>query len=228
MTVFQKALLQSVLEEYDDLPRESELEDTFSDHFHEWAEGFIRKQRPQRVRARQILRAVLIAAVLLVLLAGTAMAIPAVREAIIDYLFHDYEKTIGISFDPEEAATAPNEIAEMYIFGFIPADYNLIYEDAYSVSASLWWSNSTGQLIVFQQYTIPDNPSNDSWLGIDIESDNKETMLIGNYLVDIIRMEDDYFLIWTNNSYFFTLKLPNTIDDDTMREIFLSWKPAAQ
>ncbi len=228
MTVFQKALLQSVLEEYDDLPRESELEDTFSDPFHEWAEGFIREQRPQRVRGRQILRAVLIAAVLLVLLAGTAMAIPAVREAIIDYLFHDYEKAIGITFDPAVAVTAPDKIVECYMLEYIPIEFELIIEDKYIESSSCWWANADRQLIVFQQNTIPDNPSNDSWLGIDIESDNKETMLIGDYLVDIIRMEEDYFLIWTNNSYFFTLKLPNTIDDDTMREIFLSWKPAAQ
>lgn len=228
MTVFQKALLQSVLEEYDDLPRESELEDTFSDPFHEWADGFIRKQRPQRVRGRQILRAVLIAAVLLVLLAGTAMAIPAVREAIIDYFFNSYSERIGVAFNPEIAATAPGAIIQTYVFERIPDSYNLLLDECDPENATTLWVNNGGQMIVYNQYVIPDDPTDDFWIGIDIESNDRETMLIGDYLVDIIRMEDDYFLIWTNNSYFFTLKLPNTIDDDTMREIFLSWKPAAR
>ena len=226
MSVFQKALLQSVLEEYDDLPWESELEDTFSDPFHEWAEGFIRKQRPQRVRARRILRTILIAAVLLVLLAGTAMAIPAVREAIIDYLFHDYEKAIGITFDPAVAATAPDRIEEWYEIENIPAEFELVMEDKLSVSASFWWTDKDDRLVFFIQHTIPNDPLNDSWMGINIKNYSKETVLIGDYWVDIIRMENSYLLVWTNNAYFFTLELPNTIDDDTMREIFLSWKPA--
>ena len=228
MTVFQKALLQSVLEEYDDIPRESELEDTFSDPFHEWADGFIREQRPQRVRARRILRTILIAAVLLVLVAGTAMAIPAVREAIIDYLFHDYEKAIGITFDPAVAATAPDEIIEIYNFEYMPTNLKLLLNKTRLDNVISLWTDSNGALIVYLQHIMPDDPANDTWMGINIKNYSKETVLIGDYWVDIIRMENSYLLVWTNNAYFFTLELPNTIDDDTMREIFLSWKPAAQ
>ena len=228
MTIFQKALLQSVLEEYDDLPWESELEDTFSDPFHEWAEGFIRKQRPQRVRARQILRAVLIAAVLLVLLAGTAMAIPAVREAIIDYFFSSYVERIGVTFDPDKAATAPDLIGKTYEFGYIPAEYKLVSNWREAENVTILWTNTEDLLIAYNQYVIPNDPADDFWIGIDFEDGGKKTVLIGGYWVDIIRMENSYLLVWTNNAYFFTLELPNTIDDDTMREIFLSWKPAAQ
>ena len=228
MTIFQKALLQSVLDEYSDLAKESALEDTFSDSFREWAKAFIKKQTPQKIRVRRILRITLIAAILVVLLTGTAMAIPSVREAIIDYLFTSHEERYGITFDPEAAATAPEEIEETYMFGHIPLGFELIVEDKLTNSASIWWANSDGQMIVFVQDVIPDDSADDSWIGIDIENSSKEMALIGDYRVDIIRMEESYLLVWTNNAYFFTLQLPNSIDDETMREIFLSWKPAEQ
>ena len=228
MTVFQKALLQSVLDEYSDLAEESALEDTFTDSFREWANDFIKKQTPQKIRMRRILRVSLIAAVLVVLLAGTAMAIPAVREVIIDYFFTNHEERYGITFDPEAAATAPDEIKETYILGYIPSGFDLIVEDKIVVSASFWWMDKDGRMIIFKQDVIPDDPTDDSWIGIDIEDSSKEMALIGDYRVDIIRMEESYLLVWTNNAYFFTLQLPNSIDDETMREIFLSWKPAEQ
>ena len=228
MTVFQKALLQSVLDEYSDIPQKSELTDTYTESFKNWADGFIKEQTPQRIRMRRILRITLVAAILIVLLAGTAMAIPAVREAIIDYFFTRYEERYGIAFDPEAAATAPNEIKEVYVFGYIPDGFELIAENQFAASASSWWMDNCGQMIVFEQSVIPNDPTDDSWLGINTENSAKEMAVIGDYRVDIIRLGESYLLVWTNNSYFFTLQLPNTIDQETMTAIFLSWKPSDQ
>ena len=228
MTVFQKALLQSVLDEYSDIPQKSELTDTYTESFKNWADGFIKEQTPQRIRMRRILRITLVAAILIVLLAGTVMAIPAVREAIIDYFFTRYEERYGVTFDPEAAATAPNEIKEVYVLGYIPDGFELITENKFAVSASSWWMDNDGQMIIFIQDIIPDDPTDDSWIGIDAENSTKEEAIIGDYRVDIIRFDECYLLVWTNNSYFFTLQLPNTIDQETMTAIFLSWKPAEQ
>ena len=228
MTVFQKALLQSVLDEYSDIPQKSELTDTYTESFKNWADGFIKEQTPQRIRMRRILRITLVAAILIVLLAGTVMAIPTVREAIIDYFFTRYEERYGIAFDPEAAATAPNEIKEVYVLGYIPDGFELIIENKFAVSASSWWMDNDGQIIMFKQDIIPDDPTDDSWIGIDAENSTKEVAIIGDYRVDIIRFDECYLLVWTNNSYFFTLQLPNAIDQETMTEIFLSWKPSEQ
>lgn len=228
MTVFQKALLQSVLDEYSDIPQKSELTDTYTESFKEWADGFIKEQTPQRIRMRRILRITLVAAILIVLLAGTVMAIPAVREAIIDYFFTRYEERYGVTFDPEAAATAPNEIKEVYVLGYIPDGFELIAEDKFAASASFRWMDNDGHMIIFIQDIIPDDPTDDSWIGIDAENSTKEEAIIGDYRVDIIRFDECYLLVWTNNSYFFTLQLPNAIDQETMTEILLSWKPAEQ
>ena len=226
MTVFQKALLQSVLDEYSDIPQKSELTDTYTESFKEWADGFIKEQTPQRIRMRRILRITLIAAILVVLMAGTAMAIPAVREAIIDYFFTRYEERYGIAFDPEAAATAPHEINTTYTFGYIPGNFNLALSEIRTDNATSLWLDEKGAMLVYLQFVMPDDPTDDSWMGIDTENSAKEMAVIGDYRVDIIRLDECYLLVWTNNSYFFTLQLPNTIDQETMTAIFLSWKPA--
>lgn len=110
LTAFQRALLDAVLESHADIPKEEALSDPFSEEFKAWADDFIRKNGTRRLRTATVLKRILIAAVIILLLIGTAMAIPAVRTAILDLFFHETEDRIAITFDPVQAANAPNTI----------------------------------------------------------------------------------------------------------------------
>ena len=84
-TPFKQALLDAVLEEFADIPdSEDEIDVTFSPAFLEKSQRLIRntERKSWRYVNTAVKRAVWVA-ILTALLVTTAMAIPAVREAII-------------------------------------------------------------------------------------------------------------------------------------------------
>ena len=225
ITVFQKALLDSVLIEYRDIPEEHELKDRFSEKFHLWADDFIAKQNPQKVRLRRAFRIALIAAALMALLAGTAMAIPAVREAIIDYLFVESEDTNDIKLNPDIVVTAPDIIETAYTVALIPEGYLLAKNLQSRDVISIRWAKGR-QMISFAQYTVKGKTDDTNWIGVGNPDDPKRQVLIGEFIVAGIDQKEVYSFLWTNNEYFFLMHIPTDIDWDTMVKIVESVGPA--
>lgn len=222
LTAFQQALIDSVLKEYADILDEQEAPAEFSERFDDWFAGF---QKKPGSRAMTVLKGILIAAIIAALLAGAAMAIPAVRKAVIDFFFHKDDVRIAITFDPEQAATAPKEIKKPYIITYIPDVYMPIVEVNEIDVVCLIWTNSEGEMITFTQSPLPGNPEKENWWIIDGENVSHKTVLMGNYLVEILDSDGNYKLIWTNNEYMFMLELPYSINEEEMQKIFASWGP---
>lgn len=81
----KQALVAATLADFRSVPAEEEIDYTFSEPFQAWAEKLLRQMKDGKryVSATgRILRAILIAAIIAALLAGTAMAFPTVREAV--------------------------------------------------------------------------------------------------------------------------------------------------
>lgn len=224
LTPFQRALVDSVLKEYADIPNNEDLPDTYSDDFKAWFETFARN-RGRRLRVGTVVKRILIAAIIAVLLACAAMAIPAIREAVIDFFFHEDEIQIGITFDPEQAATAPDEIETAYTITYIPDAFVLMMEGYERGSSYVWLVNGDDQWITFTQSPMPDYPEVGHWWGYDVEESQRRTVLMGDYLVEIIDSEEYYKLVWTNNEYVFMLELPYSVNEEEMQKIFASWGP---
>ena len=225
LTAFQRALVDSVLKEYTDIPDNKNIPDAFSDHFKQWIEVCRKKNRVGKLSAGTVVKRILIAAIIAVLLAGAAMAIPAVREAVIDFFFHEDDVQIGITFDPEQVATAPEEILKPYMVTYVPDEFVLIVETEERDIICCWWMDESDQWITFTQNTMPDYPEDGYWWGVDAEDSTRRTVLMGDYLVEIIDAEDNYKLVWTNNEYLFTLELPYSVNEEEMQKIFASWGP---
>lgn len=225
LTVFQQALIDSVLKEYGKVPAEKDLPNTFSPKFRNWVETYQKRNGFQRVHTLKVIRRILIAALIAILLAGAAMAIPAIREAVINFFFHQDGVQIGITFDPERAATAPDEIKEPYVVTYVPSVYIPVVEvDKYDCSC-LIWTNGSGEKISFVQSPIPNKPDIENWWTLDGEGALRETVLLGEYWVVIVDGEECYKLVWTNNEYLFTLRLPYSVNETEMQKIFASWGP---
>ena len=109
---FQSALLQTVLDDYADIPEEAQIELELSPQLQAKAKELI--HHPGRYSHRLTLRRILIIAAILSILATTALAIPSVREAIVDFFLVEHSGSYGITFDPAEAETTPREIVEVY------------------------------------------------------------------------------------------------------------------
>lgn len=224
LTPFQKALLDSVLMEHEDVMEECEPV-VFSKQFLAKSKKLIKQTRGVLSYSfKRSFRIALIAALIVVLLAGCAMAIPVVREAVIDFFLQIDDERVGITFDPQEAANAPKTIETIYTLSEIPPGYELAASELLSAQAYSWWVNDQDQWISYYQFTISENATEDNWIAMELPEMGREAKVIGDYLVEIIRSEGFYHLIWTNNEYVFVLELPDTIDDDTTLKTFMSWQ----
>lgn len=225
-TPFEQALVDSILSEYRELPAEDELPYEFSPRFQRWAQKLLRKTRnPAWYYVNTTFKKVIITTIIISMLAITAMAVPAIREAIIDFFLTERETSYGITFDPEEAATAPDSIQTIYFPGFLPENFELIDSHYAPMQTYGIWHSADGQLISYVQNPIPENAASDNWIGIDAEGANRTSQIIGEYLVEIVWLEESYSLHWTDNAYVYSLELPNSLSQEVMLEIFSSIQP---
>lgn len=226
LTPFEQALVDSILYEYRNLPSEDELPYEFSPKFQRWAQKLLRKtHNPAWYYVNTTIKKVIVVAIVICMLAVTAMAVPAIREAIIDFFFHEHEERYGITFNPNEAATAPENIESACYPSTVPSGFELLDEDRSSLQVYGIWLNSEGEMISYVQNPIPENATSDTWIGIDAEDATRTSHIIGEYLVEIVWLEESYSLHWTDNAYVYSLELPTSISQEVMVEIFNSIKP---
>lgn len=229
LTAFEQAVIDSILVEYQNIPEEDELEIDFSTRFQIWSHRLLHNARnPYWYYVNTTAKKIILVAIILSMLTMTALAVPAIREAIIDFFFHNQGERYGITFSPEEAATAPNEICVSYLPTVLPDDYELVDHVVTPITNYGFWGNKDGALIYFSQSIILENATNDTWIGIDAEDVTRTTQIIGEYLVEIVWYDDSYCLYWTDNAYIYSLELPNSISEEIMIEIFSSIRPIDQ
>lgn len=225
MTPFEQALLDATLEEFADIPEdEDKIDVTFSPAFTAKAEKLVRNtQRKSWRYVNTTMKRVALVAIVAAFLATTAMAIPAVRQAIIKFFLHDEGTHYTVTFDPEQAKAAPNEIEVVYMPTYIPKGFIESDKIIIPAAVSASWIGEDGDWISFDQITMPDNPENTSWYGINAEGVTTETLYLNGFE---IRCINDYgrTFVWTDNAYFYNLYCGPTVSDEEMQKIFCSIK----
>lgn len=228
LTPFRRALLDSVLTEYADIPDEH-VEAPFSDRFLEKMDGILQPSKGVLTfRTRRVIRAILIAAILIALLAGSVMAIPGMQQWFTGIIFTRGEDWIEITVDQELAARSPQTIETIYELGYIPEGFTVELNSLRKHNKHYSWSNSDSELLCFDQHVIR---REDSSGGINItfgdEDDPIETRKMGNYDVNIVHNRYGKKYIWIGEGYWFYLDMPSSLDEATMEKIFYSVRPAA-
>ena len=220
-TSFQKALLESVVKDYDNL-LQHEPDFVPSDQFEQWAQNMMRKKTYNTVH--RVAKAVLIAALITALLAVSAFAIPAIKEALLNFFLVEHDDHYGITFDPEQAATAPEEIYDIYSISELPEGYFLLNEELSPAMISLLWANNNGDYISYTQWPVPQDATSDTWLGLHNETE-RQSVLMGNYLVEMLQVQDNRKLLWTDNAYVFCLEFSADLTQAEIDRMFFSWYP---
>lgn len=229
MTAFEQAVVDSILAEYKDLPGEDELNENTSFDFQHWSIKLIKKTRnPYWYYVNTTVKKVILIAIIFSMLTMTAMAVPSIREAIIDFFFHHHGERYGITFDPQEAASAPDEIETAFFPEVLPEGYEVIVKNRTIASVYGIWSNDKEERIYYSQYPLLDDATSDTWIGIDAEDVTRSSRVIGEYLVEFVWYDESYGMFWTDNAYVYSLELPNSINDEAMVEIFSSIQPIEQ
>ena len=222
--LLKNALVVSVLDEYKCIPEEATITYQFSDRFQGWVSKLIKKSNTSVWHyVNSPLKKAIIIAIILSLLTVTAMAVPAIREALVKFFVEEREPGVyGITFDPEQAATAPHQIEVYYGPSFVPEGFNIIIEEYATSAVALWWMNENGELICFDQDFIPQNANYSGWIGIDAEGTERESKIVYEYLVEIFYMEETYSVFWTDNQYIYSTVLSNTIPFDVFEQMLAS------
>lgn len=128
----------------------------------------------------------------------------------------------GITFDPDQAASAPHEIFEYHIPQYAPDGYTICAEDKTPAIVTVIWINDAGNVIVYNQNFIPDSSTNDNWIGINSEDVIRTSTIISGYKVEIITEQDVYTAVWTDNMYLYMITLPNSLDLTVFEQILNS------
>ena len=222
LTPFQQALVNSVLKEYDAILTDAPKTEP-SPKMQKWMKNEVETSR-KRVNAHRIIRNILIAAIITALLAFSAMAVPVVRDAIIRFFLSEETDHFIVTFDPQQAATAPEEITNYYDIPYIPDNFLLTVEDKSPSSYIIIWFSDDGGFIQYIQSIIPSDATDDNWIGIDFD-DDPQSRVIEGYDVKIIPGKESNIWVWTNNEYIFTLELPTTLTEEEITKIITSWVP---
>lgn len=210
------AILECVCERYSNVPTEAEIDYTFSERFEQRAKKLIKKAKERRYEAplrlsKKVIKTIALVAALIALLATTAMAVPAIREAIIDFFFHNRGESYGVTFDPEAAATAPDLVEVYWIPTAIPEGFDVMLDDRAEAGVMIMWGNANGEYIFYNQSPVIKDASNDNWFGTDSERSTHSSYTIQGYKIEMMQDDEVSTAFWTDNSYFYWIEFSNTI-----------------
>lgn len=224
----KEALLTSVLEEFSDIPAENEIYYSFSPQFQAKINEISRKSEKAAWRfwhsSKRRLILVTVIAVLLAALA--ACAVPVIKQWHVDYFLVDNGESFGIAFDPKQAATAPRKIETYWIPDYCPEGYSLTSRSGTVSGVDCFWTNELEECIVYNQYVIPEDYDNSTWITIDAEDIVRSSEIMNGYRVEVVESPSNYHLvaIWTDNSYLYMVEVSsfNSNRLDTVKAVMES------
>ena len=220
LSPFQCALIDSVLEEYN-ITLASCNPITPSSEFKQWLQTNV-ATACQRAKLGRIVKGILIAAILVALLTISVMAAPAIRDAFVHFFLLELPDHYTVTFDPAQAATAPQEIIEQYKISSNPSGFERVAENQSPSSYVVLWISEQGQYIQYSQRLISKDAQSDTWIGIDYAGD-PQIRIIENFAINIIPGKETNIWVWTNNAYIFTLEMPIDFPDEFATELFCEW-----
>lgn len=230
-TAFEKALTDAVLARYQKTIAEDSEPVVLSDSYKQAIEGLTRKtERKTWKYVNKTWKRILIAAILLFLLAGTAVAaVPALREGLIRFFTHDNGVAFTFEFTQEDLDRAPKEIETYYAPSYVPDGFVLVDHSFASDSLDYLYFDAAGDTYYYSQSVLwqydidPNNPDGIlSQHTVNSENVIVEDVVLQGYQVKIIHMllpdlgehEEETVALWTDHQYFYEVGAPNLKIDE--------------
>lgn len=167
------------------------------------------------------LRYVAVAALIVLILALAACAIPAVRQAAIDFFIKDAGDHFAFTYDPEKVSSVPHCIETVYVPTYIPEGFTLVDEMTSPAGVARYYTNEDGIPMCFDQYVIPENPSSGEGGGPNSEGAEAEFVTLSE--ITVLRTEDDEWIhyYWTTAEYRFSVSVNDRTMEAELQKFFL-------
>ena len=227
LSIFEEALLDSVLLEFAGVPHEEDLEYSFSEGFEQKAKNLIKKSGTAAWHCvNTTAKKLLIAAIITALLVSSAMAIPAVRKGLGKFFMHNTGINYYFTVDENAIKNAPKELEVIYSSSYIPVGFELIDETVCSGFASYTYLTPDGRMIDFNQEKLPDDPNYVVGSNPDAEYSDVDYVEMNGYkVIQFIFDDASVELVWTNEDYFFRLYCTAPVTLDEAKQIFYGIQP---
>ena len=222
LTPFQRALLEVQLEQWRDVPAEKDIDLQPSKEFAKKSRKLIEDAKRGNVgKMSTALRRIILVAAIIAALAGTALAIPAVREGIIRFFISYAGTHYEFSFDQEQAASAPDKIEKVYKPTYIPEGFVQTEEFIGFGYVCYIWFFGPKNYIAFDQRTIPND-----FEGPQPDAEDVDTYIrnLNGYNVFEVHCDGVVAYYWTNSEYLFILTFGSPVSQEDREKVFCSIK----
>lgn len=210
------AFLLCSLHEYRDIPEEVDIEHSFSNPFQQNMRNLFRKSESSSWRCwNTYRRRIILVAVIIALFVTLVACAPIIKKLYIEYFFVEHDTYYGITFDLEQAASAPDRIETHYVPTWEPEGYILLDKSLDAIGTTYIWMTDTDDLIMYDQYLIPANATTSTWMTIDAERMSRKTEIMNEYSVEVFEDAEygDVVAVWTDNAYLYKVTVSNTDSD---------------
>ena len=210
--------------EYQDIPEEINIEHSFSATFSQKMRDLCHNSEKVSWRCWNVYRRrIILIAVIVAILATFAACAPIIKRLYIEYFFVDHETHYGITFDPEQAAAAPDKCETYYLPQWSPDGSEPFIKQTAAIGIAYAWTYKDVGAISYRQIPLPRDATNSTWMGIDAEHTERSSQQINGYKVELFNDTEYGYLmaLWTDNSYLYTIEISPTDKNslDTVKEI---------
>lgn len=222
-TAFEKALTDAALSRYETILEADPVPVKFSPAYRRAVADLTRKASRKTWRyVNTAAKRILIAALLLLLLAMTAVAaVPALREGLIRFFMRDIGPAYEFVFTEEDLARAPKQIETHYAPSYVPEGFTIVEEVYNSTKSLVSYLDEAGNVLTFDQHCLwrieeGNPPGIATGISIDSEGSVAETAIMQGYEVTLFHIyevphgneEINTVAVWTDHQYFYTIVGP--------------------
>ena len=147
-------------------------------------------------------------AVVIALTLGLSMSVSAVREPVVKFFVHIYERFVEFFYDDDVVTKAPSTIETVYTLGYVPEGYELESCGIEGLGTRIIWVNDADEQIVFSQRTLDGNNL------LDYENADYEIVYIENMEIALASKNGARYCFWNCEEYRYSLIVPETLSFD--------------
>lgn len=148
------------------------------------------------------------AVIAVAIISCSLMTVSAVREPIVEFFVHAYEKYIEIIYRSEDTEKVPETIETIYTIECIPQGYEIYRYHIQKCSTEIMWINAQNEKISLSQYTL-----NSIYT---MDNENSGYRMINSRDMEILCSEKGGLKIfyWNTYEYSFEFVVPDTFSDE--------------
>ena len=218
--ILKKALLKVGLDEVEKCKNLPDEDFAFSDNFENNIQKIAKKRRSfTHTITKTIPRKIAVIFIAAIITFTFMMSISAIRIPVINFFVNVYEDFISIFIEEEENTYIPDTIENISMPSYMIDGFYLIDSQNFGRDAESCWINNDDCTIVLYQSIL----EQEFKTYIDNEDMDYQEISINSQKVYYSNRKGECIIMWTDNTYLFSLLYPEEVSFDEITKIIESF-----